>query len=57
MIIGDKPVQTMIKMKVEDCIEYSVTEPVRLVFNFREFKVNIYISLLYLSTELCKRRF
>ncbi|CEI95186.1 hypothetical protein RMCBS344292_09381 [Rhizopus microsporus] len=36
--LGDKPVQTMVKMKVEDCVEYSVTEPVRLVFNFREFK-------------------
>lgn len=48
MIIGDKPVQTMVKMKVEDCVEYSVTEPVRLVFNFREFKVNIYIYIIAL---------
>ncbi|EIE90530.1 hypothetical protein RO3G_15241 [Rhizopus delemar RA 99-880] len=37
----DKPVQTTFKMKVTDCIEYSVTQHIKLVFNLKEFKAII----------------
>ncbi|CAO3661008.1 unnamed protein product [Rhizopus stolonifer] len=48
----EKPVQSSFKIKVSECMEYAVTEPVKLIFNLREFKVILdYMAMMEAPLE------